>query len=38
VQKITVKTVKEPKKILYHEIEPNLSKNKAMHEGDEPSF
>jgi hypothetical protein len=30
-----VKTVKEPKnQILCHEIEPNLSKDRAMHEGD----
>jgi hypothetical protein len=31
-----VKTVKEPKKtqILCHEIEPNPSKDRAMHEGD----
>jgi hypothetical protein len=33
-----VKTVKEPKKnnkqILCHEIEPNLSKDRAMREGD----
>jgi hypothetical protein len=37
-----VKTVKEPKKkpkqILCHEIEPNPSKDRAMHEGDNPSF
>ena len=31
--------VKEPKKqILCHEIEPNPSKDRAMHEGDDPSF
>jgi hypothetical protein len=34
-----VKTVKEPKQqILCHEIGPNLSKDIAMHEGDNPSF
>jgi hypothetical protein len=34
-----VKTVKEPKKqMLCHEIEPNPSKDRAMHEGDNPSF
>jgi hypothetical protein len=34
-----VKTVIEPKKqILCHEIEPNPSKDRAMHEGDNPSF
>jgi hypothetical protein len=34
-----VKTVKEAKnQILCHEIEPNPSKNRAMHEGDNPSF
>jgi hypothetical protein len=34
-----VKSVKEPKThILCHEIEPNLSKNRAVHEGDNPSF
>jgi hypothetical protein len=34
-----VKTVKEPKKqMLHHEIEPNPSKDRAMHEGDNPSF
>jgi hypothetical protein len=38
IQKI-VKSVKEPKKqILYHEIEPNPSKDTAMHEGDNASF
>jgi hypothetical protein len=34
-----VKTVKEPKKLkLFHEIEPNPLKERAMHEGDNPSF
>jgi hypothetical protein len=35
-----VKTVKEPKKpnILCHEIKPIPSKDRAMHEGDNPSF
>jgi hypothetical protein len=34
-----VKTVKEPKKqILFQEIEPNPSKDIAMHEGDNPLF
>jgi hypothetical protein len=36
-----VKTVKEPEKkkqILCHEIEPNPSKDRATHEGDNPSF
>jgi hypothetical protein len=38
-----VKTVQEPKKkktkqILCHEVEPNPSKDRAMHEGDNPSF
>jgi hypothetical protein len=36
-----LKTVKEPGKkpqILYHAIEPNPSKDRAMHEGDNPSF
>jgi hypothetical protein len=36
-----VKTIQKPKKnkqILCHEIEPNPSKDKAMHEGDNPSF
>jgi hypothetical protein len=38
-----VKTIQEPKKttkkqILCHEIEPNPSKDRAMHEGDNPSF
>jgi hypothetical protein len=35
-----VKTVKKPtkKKILCHEIEPNLSKDRALHEGDNPSY
>jgi hypothetical protein len=38
IQKI-VKTIKEPKKqILCDEIEPNPSKDRAMHEGDNPSF
>jgi hypothetical protein len=33
------KTVKEPIKINQsHEMEPNLSKDRAMHEGDNPSF
>jgi hypothetical protein len=33
-----VKTVKEPKKPnTVHEIEPNPSKGRAMHEGDNPS-
>jgi hypothetical protein len=34
-------TVKEPKiqsKTECHEIEPNLSKDRAMHEGNNPSF
>jgi hypothetical protein len=26
------------KQILWHEIEPNLSKDRAMREGDDPSF
>jgi hypothetical protein len=37
-----VKTLKEseknPNQILCHEIEPNLSKDRAMHEGYNPSF
>jgi hypothetical protein len=35
-----VKTVKQPKKkqILCHEIEPKPSKDRVMHEGDNPSF
>jgi hypothetical protein len=34
-----VKTVKEPKnQILCHEIEPNPSNDRAMPEGDNPSF
>jgi hypothetical protein len=35
-----VKTVKEPKKEkkLCHKFEPNLSKDRVMHEGDNPSF
>jgi hypothetical protein len=34
-----VKTVKEQKnQILCHEIEPNPSKDRAMHEGDNPLF
>jgi hypothetical protein len=34
-----VKTVKEPKtQILCQEIEPNRSKDRAMHEGDNSSF
>jgi hypothetical protein len=34
-----VKTVEEPKnKMLHHEVEPNPSKDKSMHEGDNPSF
>jgi hypothetical protein len=34
-----VKTVQQPKKpILCHEVEPNLSKDRAMHEGDNSSF
>jgi hypothetical protein len=36
-----LETVKEPIKtqqILCHEIEPNSSKDRAMHEGDNPSF
>jgi hypothetical protein len=33
------KTIKEPtNQISCHEIEPNPSKNRAMHEGDNPSF
>jgi hypothetical protein len=35
------KSVKEPgkkKTILCYEIEPNPSKDRAMHEGDDPSF
>jgi hypothetical protein len=37
--KKSVKTVKERKKeIMCHEIEPNPSKDRAMHEGDNPSF
>jgi hypothetical protein len=38
IRKIIVKTVKEPEKILCQEIEPNTSKHRAMHEGDDPSF
>ena len=39
-EKKIVKTVLEPKKnqILCHGIETNPSKDKAMHEGDNPSF
>jgi hypothetical protein len=35
-----VKTVKEPIKTKRegHKIDPNLSKDKAMHEGDNPLF
>jgi hypothetical protein len=37
-----LETVKEPKKkshqMLCHEIEPNPSNDRAMHEGDNPSF
>jgi hypothetical protein len=34
-----VKSVKDPKnQILCHEIEPNSQKDRAMHEGDNPSF
>jgi hypothetical protein len=34
-----VETVKEPKKwILCHDFEPNPSKDRAMHEGDNHSF
>jgi hypothetical protein len=35
-----VKTEKKSRKkqMLCHEIEPNLSNDKAMHEGDNPSF
>jgi hypothetical protein len=34
-----VKTVQDPKKqILCHEVEPNPSKDRAMHEGDNPLF
>jgi hypothetical protein len=36
-----VKTVQEPEKknqILCHEIKPNLSKDRATHDGDNPSF
>jgi hypothetical protein len=33
-----VKTVKEPKKILCQDIEPNPPKDRALHEGDNPSF
>jgi hypothetical protein len=34
-----VKTVKDPEnQILCHAIEPNPSKDRAMHEGDNPSF
>jgi hypothetical protein len=29
---------KEQKKTLIHEMEPNSSKDRAMHEGDDPSF
>jgi hypothetical protein len=37
--KNTVETVYEPKKeILCHGIEANLSKDRAVHEGDNPSF
>jgi hypothetical protein len=32
------KLYKNGKKILRHEIEPNPSKDRAMHEGDNPSF
>ena len=39
VRKKNVKSVKSRKnEILCHEIEPNLSKDRAMHEGDNPSF
>jgi hypothetical protein len=39
IKEIT-KTVKELEKmqVLYTEIEPNPSKNRAMHEGDNPSL
>jgi hypothetical protein len=37
--KKNVKTAREPKnRILCHEIEPNLSNDRAMHERDNPSF
>jgi hypothetical protein len=39
--KKNVKTVKEPSdenQTKCHEIEPNLLKDRAMHEGDNPSF
>jgi hypothetical protein len=40
IRKKAVKTVQEPTPppILCHEIEPNPSKDNAMHEGDNPSF
>ena len=39
VRKKNVKSVKSRKnQILCHEIEPNPSKERAMHEGDNPSF
>jgi hypothetical protein len=38
IRKKNVKTVKEPRKPKCHEIEPNPSKDRAMHEGDNPSF
>jgi hypothetical protein len=41
IRKKIVKTVKEPGKkqqILCHEIEPNPWKDRAMPEGDNPSF
>jgi restriction endonuclease S subunit len=38
-KKIVKKLYKSQKKqILCHEIEPNPSKDRAMHEGDNPSF
>jgi hypothetical protein len=33
-----IKAKKNQKQMLHHESEPNLSKDRAMHEGDNPSF
>jgi hypothetical protein len=39
IRKTNFKNCKRAKnQILYHEIEPNPSKNRVMHDGDNPSF
>jgi hypothetical protein len=37
-KKQKTKNIQTNKQILCHEIEPNPLKNRAMHEGDNPSF